>query len=56
VLLLVQVPPLEVELKVVVDPIQISWVPLRVPATGGAVTVIVPLAVILPQPPVRVTV
>ena len=52
-----QVPPVTVELKVVLPPTQIPWVPLNVPALGAAVTVTVRVAVTLEeQPPVPVTV
>ena len=54
--LLDQLPPLTVELKVVVLFAQTSCVPLRVPAVGTAVTVTERVAVALAQPPVPVTV
>jgi hypothetical protein len=55
--LLDQLPPDTVEVNVVVPPIQIPCVPLRVPADGGLVTVMVPLAVpVPPVHPLRVTV
>ena len=50
--LLVQDPPVMLEVNVVVPPTQISCVPLRVPADGGAVTVMVLVAVAFAQPPV----
>ena len=52
----VHVPPEAVEVKVVVPVSQIVCVPLKVPAVGGAVTVIVLVAVALVQPPVPTTV
>jgi hypothetical protein len=45
-------PPETVELNVVDPSTQISCVPFSVPAIGLAVTVIVPVAFTLPQPPV----
>jgi hypothetical protein len=55
--LLDQLPPLTVEANVVEPFVQISWVPLRVPAVVGAATVIVPVAVLVPPVhPVKVTV
>jgi hypothetical protein len=51
-----QVPPLTVELKVVVPEIHISGVPLNTPAVGGAVTVTVLVADTSAHPPVPVTV
>ena len=54
--LLDQVPPGTVEEKVDVPPTHTSWFPLRVPAEGGSVTVIVLVAETLAQPPVPVTV
>ena len=54
--LLDQLPPLTVDANVVVPFVQISWVPLRVPAEAGAVTVTVLVAVALAQPPIPVTV
>jgi hypothetical protein len=51
-----QVPPLTVELKVVVPEIHISGVPLNTPAVGGAVTVTVLVADTSEQPPVPVIV
>ncbi len=49
------VPPLTPELKVVEPPIQMAWVPLNVPALGGAVTVSERCAdLVPPQPPVMV--
>ena len=50
------VPPETVDEKVVVPVSQIVCVPLKVPALGGAVTVIVLVAVALVQPPVPTTV
>ena len=55
-LLVDQIPPFTVEAKVEVPPIQMAWVPLKVPALGGAVTVTVLVSVALAQPPVPVTV
>jgi len=54
--LLDQIPPLTVEVNVVVPFTQMLCVPLRVPAEAGAVTVTVLVAVALAQPPVPVTV
>ena len=54
--LLDQLPPLTVELKVVVLFAQTSCVPLSVPAVGAAVTVTERVAVALAQPPVPTTV
>ncbi len=54
--LLDQLPPLTVEVNVVVPAIQILCVPLSVPAEAGAVTVTVLVAVALAQPPVPGTV
>ena len=55
--LLDQLPPDTVEVNVVVPPTQIPCVPLRVPADAGLVTVMVPLAVLVPPVhPVKVTV
>jgi predicted RNA methylase len=51
-----QVPPADVEEKVVVSPTQIFCPPLSVPAIGAAVTVIALVAVSLGQPPVPRTV
>jgi hypothetical protein len=51
-----QVPPLTVELRVVVPAIQMSCVPLNTPAVGGAVTVTVLVAETSEQPPIPVTV
>ena len=42
--LLVQLPPEAVDVKVVVPATQAVWVPLRVPAVGGVVTVMVEAA------------
>ena len=42
--LLVQLPPEAVDVKVVVPATQTVWVPLRVPAEGGVVTVMVEAA------------
>ena len=42
--LLVQLPPETVDVKVVVPATQAVWVPLRVPAVGGVVTVMVEAA------------
>ena len=52
----VQEPPDEVVVNVVVPATQIVWVPLYGPATGAAVTVTVRVAVAFAQPPVPVTV
>ena len=52
----VQVPPLTVELNLVVDPIQIYCVPVNVPGSGAAVTVSSLEAVELGHPPVPKTV
>jgi len=54
--LLDQLPPLTVEVNVVVPAIQIESFPKRVPAEAGAVTVTVLVAVALAQPPIPVTV
>jgi hypothetical protein len=54
--LLVQLPPVIVDIKVVVPATQMVWVPLRVPADVAAVTVTVRVAVAFAQPPVPVTV
>ena len=54
--LLVQLPPVIVDVKVVVPATQAVWVPLRVPADGAAVMVTVRVAVAFAQPPVPVTV
>ncbi len=54
--LLVQLPPVNVDAKVVVPATQTVWVPLRVPADGAAVTVTVRVAVAFAQPPEPVTV
>ena len=54
--LLDQAPPVTVEVKVDVPLTQMSWLPLRVPAVGAAVTVTVRVAVALAQPPVPTTV
>ena len=51
-----QVPPASVEENSVVSPTQMFCPPLRVPATGGVVTVTVLVAVTLAQPPVPRTV
>ena len=48
-----QDPPVTVELNVVVPEIQMACVPLNVPALGGVVTVMVPVAFTVPQPPVN---
>jgi hypothetical protein len=47
----VQVPPETVEAKVTESPMQIFCVPDKVPATTGAVTVTVLVAVAFGQPP-----
>jgi hypothetical protein len=51
-------PPDDVDVKVVVPATQIACVPLKVPAEGGTVRVMVPVAVVVPpvHPAVRVTV
>ena len=55
--LLDHVPPITVDAKVVVPVTQMLCVPLSVPADGGAVTVMVPLAMLVPPVhPVKVTV
>jgi len=54
--LLDQLPPIAVEVNVVVPAIQIESFPKRVPAEAEAVTVTVLVAVALAQPPVPVTV
>ncbi len=51
-----QVPPVEVDVNVVVWFAQIVWLPLNVPAFGAAVTVTVLFAVALLHPPVPATV
>ena len=56
VLLLLHVPPVLLELNVVVLPTQTAWVPLKVPAFGAAETVIVRVTVASAHPPVPVTV
>ncbi|NCX96555.1 MAG: hypothetical protein EBX41_09165 [Chitinophagia bacterium] len=56
VLLLLQAPPVEVDEKFAVAPTQRFWLPLSVPAEGGAVTVIVRVAVASEHPPEPVTV
>ena len=50
------VPPACVEANVVVPPTQMFWLPERVPAVGGAVTVTVLVAVAFGHPPVPATV
>ena len=55
-LLLLHVPPLAVEVSVVVDPIQMALLPEIVPAVGAALTEIVVFAVALEQPPLPATV
>jgi hypothetical protein len=55
-LLLLQLPPVAVEVNVVLDPTQIACVPLRLPAIGAAVTVTVLVAVALAHPPLPFTV
>ena len=54
--LLVQDPPVMLEVKVDVPLTQMLWFPLRVPAVGAAVTVTDRVAVALAQPPVPTTV
>ena len=54
--LLDQAPPVTVEVNVDVPLTQMPWLPLRVPAVGAAVTVMVRVAVALAQPPVPTTV
>ena len=56
VLLLLQLPPVTVEVYVAVDAIQMFWLPLNVPAVSAAVTVTVRVAVASGHPPVPVTV
>ena len=51
-----QLPPIEVDEKVALSPTHIAWFPDKVPATGGAVTVMVLVAVALGQPPLPKTV
>ena len=50
------VPPETVDVKELVPPMQIAWLPLRVPAEGSAVMVITRVAVAFEQPPVPETV
>ena len=50
------VPPVEVDVNVVVNPVHIDCVPINIPAVGGAVTVTVLVAVTLLHPPVPNTV
>ena len=54
--LLVQLPPVNVDVKGVVPATQTVWAPLRVPADGAAVMVTVRVAVEFAQPPEPVTV
>ena len=54
--LLVQDPPVMLEVKVDVSLTQMLGFPLRVPAVGAVVTVTVRVAVALAQPPVPTTV
>ena len=54
--LLVQDPPMTVEVKVDVPLTQMLWFPLSAPAVGAAVTVTDRVAVALAQPPVPTTV
>ena len=56
VLLLLHVPPVTVDVYVPVDPAHKFWLPLNVPALGGAVTVTTRVAVASGHPPVPVTV
>ena len=56
VLLLLQLPPVTVDVYVAVDAIQMFWLPLKVPALGRAVTVTVRVAVASEHPPVPATV
>jgi len=56
VLLLLQLPPVEVDEKLAVAPTQRFWLPLSTPADGGAVTVIVRVAEASGHPPEPVTV
>jgi len=56
VLLLLHVPPDTVDVYVSVEPTHKFWLPLNVPALGGAVTVTVRVAVASAHPPVPVTV
>ena len=56
VLLLIQLPPVTVDIYVSVDPKHKFWLPLNVPALGDAVTVNVSVAVAFEHPPVPVTV
>ena len=56
-LLLVQAPPaFPLVVKVTAPPMQMFWLPLKVPAFGAAVTVTVLVAVTFAHPPVPVTV
>ena len=52
----VHVPPGVVDVNVVVSPTQTFWVPLKVPAVGGADTATFLVTVALGQPPLPVTV
>ena len=54
--LLDQAPPVTVEVNVDVPLTQMPWLPLRVPAVGAAVTVMVRVGAALAQPPVPTTV
>ena len=56
VLLLLHTPPVTEEAYVSVDPTHKFWVPLKVPAFTGAVTVSTIVAVAFGHPPVPVTV
>ena len=56
VLLLDQVPPETVDVKMVVLPTHTAWFPLRDPAEGGEVTVTERVPVTSEHPPVPVTV
>ena len=48
-LLLLQVPPLTVEVRVLVAPVQMAVVPLMVPADAAGLTVIACVAVAVPH-------
>ena len=56
VLLLLQLPPVTVELYVSVEPTHKFWLPLKVPVLGRAVTVAVRVAVASGHPPEPATV
>ena len=56
VLLLLQLPPVTVDVNVTVDPTHKFWLPLNAPALTGAVIVTLRVAVAFAHPPVPVTV